>query len=103
LLAAKKGYAKNGNGSDNGVNGRQKNMCTATTVNRSAAINPTPLTSAGIALGELTRASEAAHKATPAANDGALATKSKAAPERISPLHDFRGEGGERPAAPWRR
>jgi hypothetical protein len=44
-------------------------------------MNPMPLTKAGMTLGALTRDSDAAHRATPAPNDGVLAARSMGAVE----------------------
>src|SRR5262245_25581436 len=83
-VAARKGYAKNGKGSDRGVKARPTKISTATTANKSDAMNPMPLTTRGMTLGALTRASDAAHNATPAPNNGVLAARSMAAAERIT-------------------
>ena len=53
------------------------------TANRTAAMKPQALTIIGNTRGALTSASETAHSAAPAANDGALASSDIAAPDKI--------------------
>ena len=83
-VIAKKGYAKKGSGWDKGVSEYPAKICNATVVNNSAPMYPMPLTHRGMTPDAPTSTSEAAHKATPAPNEGALSTRSMAALERIS-------------------
>ena len=82
-MIARKGYAKNGSGSDSGVYPSPPKPLDGDDCEQQPCDNANDLTHEGITLDELTSSSEAAHNPSPAANTGPLAAKSIAEVARI--------------------
>src|SRR5215218_9325956 len=83
-VAARNGYAPNGNGADSGVSPAPLNIRAAVAVNNAAAMPPVSRTSDGTAGDALTSASPAAHSPAPAANAGDAAASGSAEVDTIN-------------------
>src|SRR5437899_2442834 len=84
-VMTRKGYAKNGNGEEVGVNCSPQKILVAVRAKRSEATMPERRTPMANSLGILTSRRAVAHKAAPPAKAGTLPAEPAAVPESIMP------------------